>query len=121
MTRLLFHTRPEVIIGASALLLAIWYIVSTIRQYIHLRHFGGPAIAGFTKFWMIRNIRGNRSHEELHEVCQKYGELAYQIPTLMPERLFPASSLVGLYTIDSVANASPCLVRVIRGHCTHWT
>jgi hypothetical protein len=60
--------------GAAALLLA-WSIISTIRQYFRLSHFKGPLSAGFSQWWLIRSVGGGRTHLDLYEVCEKYGEL----------------------------------------------
>lgn len=75
MTGLGLYAEPGALVGAAALIFVVWYIVSTIRQYLRLRHFNGPTIAGFSQIWLIRCVGGGRTHLDLHEVCQKYGML----------------------------------------------
>lgn len=70
---ILFEARPAVLIGAAGLLFITWYVVSTIRQYLRLRHIKGPLVAGFTQVWLIRCVGGGRTHLDLWEACQKYG------------------------------------------------
>ncbi|RBQ67894.1 hypothetical protein FVER14953_13512 [Fusarium verticillioides] len=53
----------------------VWYVVSTIRQWAHLRHFKGPAIAGFSQLWLISRVGGGRTHLDLWETCKKYGDI----------------------------------------------
>ncbi|KAH8662539.1 cytochrome P450 [Xylariales sp. PMI_506] len=64
------------LLGVIVIPLCIWSISSTIRQYYRLRHIKGPAIAGFSKWWLIRHVMGGRTHLDLYEVCQKYGDIA---------------------------------------------
>ncbi|KAH7124580.1 pisatin demethylase [Dactylonectria macrodidyma] len=68
--------RPAVLAGAAALLLTTWLVVSTIRQYVRLRHIKGPPMAGLTQAWLIRCVGSGRTHLDLWEVCQKYGDVA---------------------------------------------
>jgi len=62
----------------TALLLAVlaWRVVSTLRQYLRLRHIPGPPSAGISQWWLIRAVGGGRTHLDLYEACQKYGEPA---------------------------------------------
>lgn len=70
---ILFEARPAVLVGAAGLLFITWYLVSTIRQYLRLRHIKGPLVAGFTQVWLIRCVGGGRTHLDLWGACQKYG------------------------------------------------
>ena len=57
--------------AAAAVVLAI----QTFRTWNRLRHIGGPPVAGFTNFWLVRAVMGGNTHWELGEVNEKYGEL----------------------------------------------
>ncbi|KAH7113658.1 hypothetical protein B0J13DRAFT_681726 [Dactylonectria estremocensis] len=69
--------RPAVLAGAAALLLTTWLVVSTIRQYVRLRHIKGPPMAGLTQAWLIRCVGSGRTHLDLWEVCQKTAPHSY--------------------------------------------
>lgn len=76
-----FEPRPPVIAGAAVLLIAAWLVVSTIRQYLRLRHIKGPPIAGFTQAWLIRSVARGRAHLDQWEVCEKYGTFICRLNT----------------------------------------
>ncbi|KAK1771973.1 pisatin demethylase [Phialemonium atrogriseum] len=63
-------------LAAVALLLVVWTIFSTVRQYFRLRHIKGPAGTGISKWWLIRSVGGGRTHLDMYEVCEKYGSTA---------------------------------------------
>lgn len=63
-------------LAAVALLLVVWTVFSTVRQYFRLRHIKGPAGTGISKWWLIRSVGGGRTHLDMYEVCEKYGMLA---------------------------------------------
>ncbi|GKU10634.1 unnamed protein product [Fusarium langsethiae] len=52
------------------------YVVTTLRQWTRLRHFKGPAFAGFSQLWLISCVGGGRTHLDLWEACKKYGDIA---------------------------------------------
>ncbi|KAM0298168.1 hypothetical protein HYE67_001208 [Fusarium culmorum] len=58
------------------LLVFVAYVVATLRQWARLRHFKGPALAGFSQLWLISCVGGGRTHLDLWEVCKKYGDIA---------------------------------------------
>lgn len=60
--------------AVAGIIILICYVVSTIRQWARLRHFRGPAIAGFTQLWLISKVGGGRTHLDLWEACKKYGQ-----------------------------------------------
>ena len=62
-------------LGAAILLFLLARVISTFRQFFRLRQYKGPPIAGFSKWWMIKHVGGGRTHLDVYEVCQKYGEL----------------------------------------------
>uniref|UniRef100_A0A0D2YEY0 Pisatin demethylase n=1 Tax=Fusarium oxysporum (strain Fo5176) TaxID=660025 RepID=A0A0D2YEY0_FUSOF len=62
--------------AVAGIIILICYVVSTIRQWARLRHFRGPAIAGFTQLWLISKVGGGRTHLDLWEACKKYGDIA---------------------------------------------
>lgn len=55
------------------LALLTYYIISTTRSYLHLRHFKGPPLAGISSLWMIQAAVRNRTYLSLSEACDKYG------------------------------------------------
>ncbi|KAK0610034.1 pisatin demethylase [Bombardia bombarda] len=55
--------------------LILWWIVSSIRQYIRLRHFDGPPTAAFSVLWLLWKTSGPRAHLEYYEACKKYGNI----------------------------------------------
>ncbi len=70
----LLVARPVVAsLGGAAVLLVVWIVFSTLRQYLRLRHIKGPALAGFSQWWLVRAVGGGRTHLDLFEVCEKYG------------------------------------------------
>ncbi|KAK0609885.1 pisatin demethylase [Bombardia bombarda] len=63
-------------ISVAILTLAVWVIVSTLRQYYRLRHIPGPRIAGFSKWWLLRNEMSGRMPFACYDVTEKYGSIA---------------------------------------------
>ncbi|RBR23678.1 uncharacterized protein FIESC28_03474 [Fusarium coffeatum] len=59
-----------------AILFVVAYVVSTLYQWARLRHFKGPAFAGFSQLWLISTVGGGRTHLDLWEACKKYGDIA---------------------------------------------
>ena len=57
-----------------AILFVVGYVVSTLYQWARLRHFKGPAFAGFSQLWLISTVGGGRTHLDLWEACKKYGK-----------------------------------------------
>lgn len=57
-----------------AILFVVGYVVSTLYQWARLRHFKGPALAGFSQLWLISTVGGGRTHLDLWEACKKYGK-----------------------------------------------
>ncbi|KAH8879491.1 pisatin demethylase [Thozetella sp. PMI_491] len=68
--------QPLLLAAAVLALFLVSSAVSTLSEYSRLRHIKGPAIAGFSKWWLIKHVGGGRTHLDLYEVCQKYGDLA---------------------------------------------
>ncbi|EEY20300.1 pisatin demethylase [Verticillium alfalfae VaMs.102] len=64
------------VLAGSTLLFALWTAVSVFRQYLRLRHIRGPRLAGFSQWWLVRRVGGGRTHLDLYEVCEKYGDIA---------------------------------------------
>lgn len=50
-------------------------ILQTLRTWMRLRHIGGPSLAGFTNFWLVRVVMGGNTHWELGRVNEKHGKL----------------------------------------------
>ncbi|PHH62103.1 hypothetical protein CDD82_2047 [Ophiocordyceps australis] len=65
-------------IFAACLVVAIvvWTAFSALVQYWRLRHIPGPPSAGFSTWWLVRAVGGNRAHLDLYQVCQQYGPVA---------------------------------------------
>ncbi|KAE9370992.1 cytochrome P450 [Stipitochalara longipes BDJ] len=61
----------------------IWYIFNTVRSYLRLRHFKGPAIAGFSNAWVFScTLRGNLN-ERTAEILKENGPLVRIGPNLL--------------------------------------
>lgn len=65
--------RAGLLITATAVLLAAWLALTTLGQYLRLRHIPGPRIAGISKAWMALSARGGRMHLDLYEAIETYG------------------------------------------------
>jgi len=61
------------LVFAAGALLTIWIVISTLRQYLRLRHIPGPTIAGFSRWWHLRHEMGGNMNLDLYEVTKKYG------------------------------------------------
>ncbi|KAG6096819.1 hypothetical protein E4U30_001212 [Claviceps sp. LM220 group G6] len=53
-----------------------WLSVSLYRQYKRLSHIPGPRSAGFSKWWFVKATLSGRTHLDLYQVCEKYGQIA---------------------------------------------
>ncbi|KAK4209072.1 cytochrome P450 [Rhypophila decipiens] len=66
--------------GALAILalisLGLYSIITTLKQYLRLRHIPGPPLAPFTRLWLARSETGGRLYKDVYEVNQKYGPIA---------------------------------------------
>lgn len=51
-----------------------WYAATTYYQYRRLSHIPGPRGTGWSKWWFLRATLSGRTHLDLYEVCEKYGE-----------------------------------------------
>lgn len=63
-------------LGVAGLVLALilgWFVVSRLRQYYRLRHFGGPGLAGFSRLWLVRTIWSGQAHLRFWSVTEQYG------------------------------------------------
>lgn len=102
MTKLHLQAGPYFPVGVAAAVFAIWYFASTINQYLRLRHFKGPTIAGLTQIWLIRCVGGGRTHLDLQDVCEKYGTVSYSFLLTFLVSLFRLTSSTRPY-VDLVA------------------
>lgn len=60
------------------------FLISRLRQWQRLRHFPGPPLAGFSRwFWFFPVVRSGRIHEKLVEANLKYGPIARVAPNLV--------------------------------------
>lgn len=53
----------------------VWYIVTSIQTWYHLRHIPGPFLAKFSYWWMLKTQASGKQHFTYREVNSKYGEL----------------------------------------------
>jgi cytochrome P450 len=51
------------------------FIASRIQAYLRLAHIPGPAIAGFSRLWLVWANTSRRNHECYYEACARYGSL----------------------------------------------
>ncbi|KAJ4389779.1 hypothetical protein N0V93_007251 [Gnomoniopsis smithogilvyi] len=56
---------------------------STYTTYRRLRHIPGPKIAGFSKWWMLRNTLGGSMHLALKDACETYGPITRIAPNIL--------------------------------------
>lgn len=56
--------------------LSVYLAITTIRQYLRLRHFDGPFWAQFTDLYFVTICRTGRQHLTLGEIGDKYGRMA---------------------------------------------
>ncbi|KAI8255818.1 hypothetical protein K4K58_005368 [Colletotrichum sp. SAR11_239] len=54
----------------------LWWLFSTVKQYLRLRHFRGPPLAAFSKLWHLKTVWGPKAHLDFYDVVKKYGNLA---------------------------------------------
>jgi cytochrome P450 len=63
------------IIALAALVLCVYIVFTTVKQYNKLSAFPGPRSAAFSRWWMIRATAAGNLYQNLLEVSQKYGHL----------------------------------------------
>lgn len=68
--------RFSIIAWTAIVLTLTLFVAQRVRSWQCLRHVKGPAMAAWSKWWMIRRIAAGRMHLELAEVCEKYGRQA---------------------------------------------
>jgi hypothetical protein len=73
LRRLLGTQSTLSVLACVVLLILVWRVIATVRQYLRLRHIKGPASAGFSNWWLIRALAGGRNHLDTYEACKKYG------------------------------------------------
>ncbi|KAK0388572.1 hypothetical protein NLU13_4815 [Sarocladium strictum] len=69
--------RPS--LAACTALLALFGLssaVSTVRQYLRLRHIKGPPGTGFSKFWLLKTVGGSTAYLDFWGVTKQYGSIA---------------------------------------------
>ncbi|KAM5353563.1 hypothetical protein ACJ41O_000213 [Fusarium nematophilum] len=84
LRRILADLRPSIAI--AVLLVAsyiLWSAVSTWRQYVRLRDFKGPRLAGFSKWWLIRTVGSGRAYLDFWDVTKTYGSIARVAPNCL--------------------------------------
>ncbi|KAB5554850.1 pisatin demethylase [Coniochaeta sp. 2T2.1] len=74
--RFLTHDSKTTLFSASVVVLLLYLLLSSIRQYYRLSHIPGPPGAGFSKWWLIGRITSGRTHLDYYEVCEEYGPIA---------------------------------------------
>ncbi|KAK3314261.1 pisatin demethylase [Apodospora peruviana] len=61
---------------ALVLLLALYLIVSTLRQYCRLRHIPGPFWSAISKWWLAWSETQGNLYLDVYKVTQRYGPIA---------------------------------------------
>ncbi|KAK4206161.1 cytochrome P450 family protein [Rhypophila decipiens] len=64
------------ILAAVVGLLGLYVAITTIREYLRLRHIPGPPGAGWSKWWIARHQMRGTMCCDLEEVADKYGPIA---------------------------------------------
>ncbi|KIH92465.1 Cytochrome P450 family protein [Sporothrix brasiliensis 5110] len=62
--------------GIAAVVALVYYVTSSIRSYLHLRHIPGPRWAAWTDLWLVRGQLSGQLNFTLQSVNEKYGNLA---------------------------------------------
>ncbi|KAK1997896.1 cytochrome P450 [Colletotrichum falcatum] len=59
-----------------SLIVLLYRLSVTARQYRRLHHFKGPPLAAVSNLWYLRVVTGHRGDLDLYRVSRKYGSLA---------------------------------------------
>ncbi len=62
--------------GAFQLVLAAVLAVSLgsrLRQYLRLRDFNGPVLAGFSRLWLVQTVWSGKAYLHFWDVTRKHG------------------------------------------------
>ena len=62
------------VIAVSSLALATCVVITGLLRWQRLKHIPGPAGAGWSKWWMLRNTLSGNMHLATTEACKKYGK-----------------------------------------------
>jgi hypothetical protein len=67
------------LLGALAAVL-VPVLVSSIRAYRRLAHFGGPWYVGLTRWWLMRAVTSGELHLRYWDMVKKYGTSHLALP-----------------------------------------
>jgi hypothetical protein len=67
-----FSTREAVYFALGLLLLA--FVVHRVQRWLPLRHVPGPAVCGWTNFWIMKRFMNRTLVQDIHQLSEKYGE-----------------------------------------------
>jgi len=67
-------THDVALISLLAVLAGVYFISTTVPQYLRLRHIPGPPLAAWTNFWLMRQLNGTEKFYDVKKrLHQKYG------------------------------------------------
>jgi len=62
-----------ILAGAAVAALVVYAAACTIQQYLALKQFKGPTIAGFTRLWLLRANSSGKMHKAFTDINNQYG------------------------------------------------
>ncbi|KAL1297395.1 hypothetical protein AAFC00_004931 [Neodothiora populina] len=72
-----------VLFVATGVVLTVYIIVCTIRQYNALKDFDGPRVAAFTRLWLLRANSSGMMNKAFTAINDQYGSTARVAPNML--------------------------------------
>lgn len=69
-----------VMFAVAGAALLVYISVLTIKQYLALKEFKGPFVAGFTRLWLLRANSSGEMNRAFTHINDEYGMLARTLP-----------------------------------------
>jgi len=63
-----------ILAAAAVAALVVYAAARTIQQYLALKQFQGPTIAGFTRLWLLKANSSGEMHKAFTDINNQYGE-----------------------------------------------
>lgn len=68
------------IFAAASAVLLVYIAVLTIKQYLALKEFKGPFVAGFTRLWLLRANSSGEMNKAFTHINDEYGMSMRTLP-----------------------------------------
>lgn len=62
------------IFAAAGVALLLYLVACTLQQYLALKDFNGPRIAGFTRLWLLRANSSGEMNKAFTTINDQYGK-----------------------------------------------